>query len=144
MTVSLADIPIFKFLEAKDLQKFSMYSQTIDKQKGEIIIMAGEEVEGFYVIMSGEVSVFLSKPIGWLSIGDSFGEMSLVENTTASATITADSEQVKLLFFHRHIVQEVVEKDPRLASAFFKGIAVVLSNKLRNTTHSYVSSGSET
>lgn len=137
---TLKDIPIFNFLEPADIERFTPFTRIIQKVKDEVIILAGENVIGVYIVLNGEVSVVLNnKAVGYLAIGEAFGEMALVEDTLASATVKAETDLVKLMFIHKRVVKELLDIEPRIGSAFFRGIAVVLSKKLRNTTREFIS-----
>jgi CRP-like cAMP-binding protein len=61
-----------------------------DVRRGEVLIREGHQVDGLYMVMSGEVEVRKAgQYLATLREGELFGEMSLLQKTPASATVTA-------------------------------------------------------
>lgn len=61
-----------------------------DVPRGHVFVIEGEETDGLYVILSGEVSVVREgQVLAHLKEGELFGEMSLLQKTPATATVTA-------------------------------------------------------
>ena len=61
-----------------------------DVQRGHVFVSEGTESDGLYVLLSGEVSVVRDgQELARLKEGEIFGEMSLLQKTPATATVSA-------------------------------------------------------
>jgi CRP-like cAMP-binding protein len=139
MTVklSLATVPLFQFLPADELKALAAIGRVVEKNTGDVILMHGEPVPGIFLVGEGSVSVHAVKPerqIAELKVGESFGEMSYLENSRASATIRAAARATKLILFTHNDLRALIDKDPVIGRCLFQGIALQLSKKLRATT----------
>lgn len=135
--VALASVPIFQFVPQEQLKALTQIAKTIDKAKGEAVLLLQEPVLGIYLVASGSVGVYphaIQKPLITLQPGESFGEMSFLERMRASATIRAESDATKLALFPQAELDLLVENEPLLGRALYRGIALSLSQKLRATT----------
>jgi len=89
--------------------------------KGKVIIRENQQGEAFYVIYKGAVAVlkkmsfFKKKTVATLSAGDYFGEIALVSDEPASATVKAVEESVLFVLF-RHDFREILKQNPKLTS----------------------------
>lgn len=95
MAMVLATSPLF--LAVDPAERRTVLSRFAVRRflQGETIIEMGKVTSGFYVILVGEVSVYhmdhrgQDVPLGVLSEGDYFGEMSLLSGSVAGATVKA-------------------------------------------------------
>ena len=86
---ALQRVPLFADLSKREVQKIARLFKKRRFSKGETVVKEGSGGAAFFVIESGEATVFLSgKP------GDYFGEIALIDEGTRMATITASSELV--------------------------------------------------
>jgi glutaminase len=106
-------------------------------RRGETIIEIGAEpADGFYLLISGEVSVGIPlasgryKRIATLSAGMSFGEMAVIEDTTRSATVRADTD-VECYVMRLDAFERVSMRHPGIKVALLANLARSLSKKLR-------------
>jgi CRP-like cAMP-binding protein len=86
---------------------------------GEAIVRQGEVGDCMYVVQSGKVQVVQSTPIGeqhlaYLETGDFFGEMSVFEKETRSATVRAVGE-ARVLKVDKKTLLRRIKEDPLLA-----------------------------
>jgi len=106
---------------------------------GERIIVQAQENPHIYVIRDGEVKVTLRDDGGQevevarLAIGSIFGEMAFVTGDVASANVIAVDEVEVLCVGHSHVSQMVTE-DPGFAGRFYRSLATVLAERLRDTS----------
>jgi len=132
----ISELPFFNFISPSFSKKMQPTFTVVKASKGETIVKFGEEVSGLYIIADGEVDVFARSSdiqISTLTTGSSFGEMSLIENETSSATLKARSDKVILLLCKREVFSKLLSEDFVFAAAFYKGAAYILSSRLRNT-----------
>lgn len=72
------------------MASFSRRARFCDFAEGAYLIHEGEDNDRFYVVYEGQLSVRQRlQELGRLGIGDFFGEISLLENSTTKATIVA-------------------------------------------------------
>jgi CRP-like cAMP-binding protein len=86
---------------------------------GEAIVRQGEIGDCMYVVQSGKVQVVQATPIGeqhlaYLETGDFFGEMSVFEKETRSATVRAVGE-ARVLKVDKKTLLRRIKEDPLLA-----------------------------
>ncbi|MBF0441523.1 MAG: cyclic nucleotide-binding domain-containing protein [Oligoflexales bacterium] len=139
--IELSKIPIFGCINKTFISKLNECILTIKKNKHDVILMEGEDVLGVYIIISGSVQVESGKGhcmITQIGKDDVFGEMSLVEQTTASATIRAAENDTILVLINGKKLQEHLSTEPDLAAEFYRGISKTLSNRLRKTNELYM------
>jgi CRP/FNR family cyclic AMP-dependent transcriptional regulator len=91
-------VSLFADLEAGDLETLSQIATSRHVPAGTAILREAEPGDQFFVIVRGEVKVYVDSPDGrevvltHLQAGDFFGEMALFENESRSATVTALTE----------------------------------------------------
>jgi CRP/FNR family transcriptional regulator, cyclic AMP receptor protein len=89
----LKRVPIFSDLDGKELERIagSMKQRTFNA--GDTVTAEGQTGIGFFVIDSGEAKVTIGgEERRRLGPGDYFGEVALLNETTRTATITAETE----------------------------------------------------
>ena len=137
VTLALASVPIFQFVPQEMLKRLGTLAKIIEKNAGDAVLMHGEPVLGIYVVGEGAVGVYpprATRALLSLASGGSFGEMSFLERSHASATIRAEQAQTKLALFPQAALALLVDADPALGRYLYQGLAVSLSQKLRATT----------
>lgn len=114
----LATSPLFQPLDRK--QRFDLVRRFTahDVTPGVVIIREGEPGRGLFILLAGEVDV--SKLDGdskvllaSLAPGDVFGEISLFDDSPATATVTA-ARPSTVLFLERSIFTRLVEAFPAI------------------------------
>jgi CRP/FNR family transcriptional regulator len=131
----IGTLPLFKGLSPQQIQHIRGIVVTRKLRKGELIFSEGDDGNGFYVAVRGQVKIFKLSLEGKEKIlhifgpGEPFGEVPVFsgENFPANAQATADSE---LLFFPRQAFVDLIAHQPSLA---LKMLAI-LSQRLRQFT----------
>jgi CRP-like cAMP-binding protein len=81
---------LFRAFGKSDRRKLLERFRARDVARGHVLVREGQESDGLYVLLSGEVAVVRGEQLlATLKEGDLFGEMSLLEKTPASATVSA-------------------------------------------------------
>ncbi len=131
----LRNFPFFRNIDRSDLESVVKSFSTRTYQKNEIIIRRGERGDNFYVIASGRIAVLNEAgiPIATLSSGDVFGEMSLLGNESASATVQA-TEESEVLYIDNREFKRLLDDYPLLQRYFTRLLAKRLSqaNRFKN------------
>jgi CRP-like cAMP-binding protein len=88
-------VPLFSDLNRQELQQIARLFKERDFSAGETIIQEGSGGAAFYVIDSGEATLFLEGiRHATLRPGDYFGEIALIDEGTRMATIVAATDLV--------------------------------------------------
>jgi CRP/FNR family cyclic AMP-dependent transcriptional regulator len=91
----LQRVPLFADLNKRELQQVARLFKERRFAKGGTVVTEGSGGAAFFVIESGEATVFVSgKEQSTLRPGDFFGEIALIDEGTRMATIVASSELV--------------------------------------------------
>ena len=115
----------------------------------ERLLMAGEELfaegdagDSIWIIKSGRVEVFknirgdVDRTLASLGPGDVIGEMSFVNQSRRSAGArTSEASEFQLL--STAAFQRIQAEHPAIAAGFYRNIAAILADRMRNTTDLY-------
>jgi CRP/FNR family transcriptional regulator, cyclic AMP receptor protein len=92
---ALGGVPLFADLTAQEIGEIARLFKVRRFRAGETVIQEGSGGAAFFVIDSGEASVFVGgEEKTKLGPGDYFGEIALIDEGTRTATITAGSDLV--------------------------------------------------
>jgi CRP-like cAMP-binding protein len=105
---------LFRPFNRKDRRTLVERFRARDVERDDVIIRDGDQTDGLYVVLSGEVDVskdglLLTK----LKEGDLFGEISLLQKTPATATVTA-SRHTTLLRLPREDFDALISSHPQI------------------------------
>jgi len=136
----LENFPFFSNIERDDLEDV-VKSFTLQKyRKNEIIIRRGDRGDNFYIVLSGKVSVLNETgiTIADLGPGEVFGEMSLLSDENASATVQA-AEKSEIMYVDNRDFKKILNRYPLLQQYFTRLLAKRLSQANRFRSVDYVS-----
>src|SRR5437868_13930710 len=91
----LKEVPLFQLLDDNERAELAAQHDVASFASGEVIFEYGEPGDSLYVISSGEVEVFFKNDTGErlvlevASRGDFFGELSMLDQGTRSASVVA-------------------------------------------------------
>jgi uncharacterized membrane protein len=94
----LKAVPLFQFLDEHEREELASNLEVVQFAKGQTIFNYGDPGDAIYVISSGEVEVFFKNDTGERIVlelatrGSFFGELSLLDNGTRSASVIALKE----------------------------------------------------
>jgi diguanylate cyclase (GGDEF)-like protein len=87
---ALARQPLFAGLKRRELERLSVVSEELDVNAGRVLCREGALGREFFVIVEGEVEITKGgEHVRRLGPGDFFGEISLIEHSARSTTVTA-------------------------------------------------------
>jgi CRP-like cAMP-binding protein len=95
LTFLSGHVALFAGISPEELTELAVNSTLRQLAPGQIVLRAGMTVDDVYVIATGGAEVHAKVPnkglvrVGELGPGDVFGEISILENTVASATVKA-------------------------------------------------------
>lgn len=108
------------------------------------IVIEGEMTWGLYLILGGAVGIFKQNrltgdtfDVGQLKAGSFFGEMSLIDNATRSATVKALTK-CQMFVISKDAFQKFLGQSPSLKIKFYESCVKSLVQRLRELDDSYV------
>ena len=102
----------------------------IFKNRGDVILMEGEESSDAYIILEGEVEVTKnSRVLATLSENSIFGEIALVDSRPRTATCTAKTP-CKLGKVTRENYKQLIKHRPEALNPLLR----VITDRMRNLT----------
>ncbi|MBI5244603.1 MAG: cyclic nucleotide-binding domain-containing protein [Elusimicrobia bacterium] len=114
-------VPFLQGLTQEGARALAQAVQQKHVKQGQTVIFKGVTVEGLHVIATGKVAVFVrpDKNKEWvkaaeLGSGDIFGERSILEFTTAGATIKGSAPESLIFVIPQEAFSSLLEKDPDL------------------------------
>src|SRR5262245_5862 len=91
----LQHVPLFANLNEHEVEEIARLFKEHHFSKGEIVVKEGAGGDTFFLIDSGEATVFIGgRDQTTLKPGDYFGEIALIDEGTRMAMITASNELV--------------------------------------------------
>lgn len=98
---------------------------------GSHLIQERKSVRTLFLLVSGKLKVTVKEaPVAQIAPGEVCGDMAFLENSIASATVTADGD-VEAYALEWSALSDLFDLYPHLASRFYRSLAVSLSRRLR-------------
>ena len=136
----LKAVNLFAKLEERELAVVAENSGFYPYRKGDIIFQEGSFGDGLYVIREGEVLITKRRGddetinIAQFIAGECFGEMDLLENKRMTATASAETDTVLLVFPARGIrFQDVLALHPDISASILHELMAVIAGRIRST-----------
>ncbi len=144
----LANLPLFRELAPEEIDRIAAGTTERHAERGTVVANKGDPVDGFHVVVYGQVKLALSTPQGDEKVvevigpGFSFGEalMFLGKPYIVTATTLADS---LLLFVRKDTVLDEIERDPTFARRMLAGLSRKLHNLMSDLEAVTLKSGRE-
>jgi CRP-like cAMP-binding protein len=143
---SLKQSDIFYQFTPTQLELVANLCREATYQKGEMIFKESSGSKELYVIIQGEVDIFVdpslvgsvessseNKTIATLRRGQSFGEVALVDEGLRSASACASQNDTRLLIIPRDKLIMLCDTYPQLGYRLMHNLAADLAMKIRNT-----------
>ena len=132
----LRGLSVFDGLGDGELRKITrLFSQKLYRP-GEPLFQKGEAGEQAFVVMRGQVDIYLNDPehpVARMQSGQILGELAFLENAPRSATAVASQASI-VLVLHRAAFNDLAQKEPHLGLSVMRNVALDLSHKLRRTS----------
>ncbi|ASP36744.1 cyclic nucleotide-gated ion channel [Labrenzia sp. VG12] len=110
----VARVPLFEDLKATEIAEVTKLLQAQSVRKGGIIADKGDVADKMYFIADGEVAIKLEHDTVYLGEGNFFGELALINQTTRTAVVTANSD-CQLMVLEAGALQQLMDRDEALA-----------------------------
>ena len=101
---------------------------------GEVLIEEGRHVDSISLLLQGALTVTIKGvgEVARLGVGEIVGEMSYVDSAPPSATVKAVGDCLALVIDKRALTRKL-EADPAFGCRFYRGLAILLADRLRGT-----------
>jgi CRP-like cAMP-binding protein len=144
-TSSLPAIGILANLTPGDLANLEGFGETMLLRKGEVLIEQGHPQACLHFVLEGELKIQVASKdalvtLGYAQVGGCVGEMSLLEPTTASATVLASANS-RLWYLNYENFNHFVTRHPAAGAAMLRSIALVLAGRLRKGSERLLATG---
>jgi SAM-dependent methyltransferase len=99
------------------------------------VITEGSTPESVFIVLNGMLAAYVepmgNEPVGRIGPGEMVGEMSMLENLPASATLVA-LEHTRVLSIARSDLTKKIEKEAAFAARLYRALARALTRRLRD------------
>lgn len=97
----LAKVPLFAALGKRELQFLASRVDEVSLQPSQTLIREGQPTESFFILTSGSVQVTRKgKPAARLGPGDFFGEIGMLDQGPATATVVTEGPVETMVLSH--------------------------------------------
>jgi CRP/FNR family transcriptional regulator, cyclic AMP receptor protein len=132
--------PIFDRMNTEELKVVARHMSIIELASGDILFRESDKGNFVCFIVQGELDVIKKASadgheatLARLKVGQSIGEMSIVDNAPRSATAQACT-QTLLYTLSKSAFDHILERHTKIGAKMLKGIARLLSANLRETS----------
>ena len=122
-------VDVLSFFDPEQLRRVTPDIERKEYKKDETVIFKGQITDAFYIIKKGRVKVALKPKPGEaaaasveLKAGDFFGEMSLLEDIAATASVKAAEDGVEILMIPHASFQKLMDMQPLLKKGLLEKI----------------------
>ena len=137
-TSDLALCSLFQGLNKEELDLFYQHGEINNHKPGEILVHEGYYWGKLYVVLKGEIEIFLPKTehrfskiaLTTLGASQTFGEFSFIDSKPASASV-ATTRDTTLYSISYRALKSLLEQEDQLGKIIYKNLLVVLVDKLR-------------
>lgn len=120
---TLAEVPLFDGLSKRDLRRIAKLASVRRFRPGSTMVRAGDAGTSFFVLLDGTARVFPAGGRGKrLGMGDSFGEMALLDGAPRSASVVAEGA-VLTLTIGRASFRKLLREEPALSLVLLRTLA---------------------
>jgi CRP-like cAMP-binding protein len=115
----LKTIPFLSALSPAHLREVYRIAREIDLAAGEALFSKRQDADAMFIVLSGRIKIFTDsagkkrKTFAYLTEGEFFGEMALVEDLPRTASATA-VEASRLMLIYKKDFQRLLVRDPKL------------------------------
>ena len=119
----LAEVPLFKDLSKKHLQRIASLATRLDLPAGRELTTEGQIGHEFLVVLDGEVEVKIGdKVIATRGAGEFFGEISLLNHQPRTATVVAKTPVIVEVIGQREFAT-MLDDEPEVRKTVMSAMA---------------------
>ena len=138
---SLRRIKIFSQMDGNTLESMLRYMEKIEVPPFRVVVRQGEAADSMYFVIQGELRAYVmldgrESTLAPLGVGDMFGEIALLQSSTRTANVAANTESV-LLRLSDSSFRQILKEAPSLAAPFTAELARAVAARLVRLTKQY-------
>jgi CRP/FNR family transcriptional regulator, cyclic AMP receptor protein len=119
----LSRVPLFSGLGKGELQFLASRMDEVDLPAGRTLITEGQPTDSFFIVISGQVQVMRrGKPIARLGPGEFFGEIGMLDQGPATATVVCDGSVQAMVLSHAQF-RDAIKGNEKLAMQVIAAMA---------------------
>ncbi|MCC7082418.1 MAG: Crp/Fnr family transcriptional regulator [Burkholderiales bacterium] len=124
----LANLPLFKELEAEELDRIAAGTRQVHAARGELLFHKGDPCEGFHGVVYGQVKLAFSSPGGEEKVlelmgpGQFFGQAVLFADKPYPVYAQALVDTL-LLYVSKQVIFDEIEREPLFARRVISGLS---------------------
>ncbi len=131
---------LFGGIEEEELIQFLTFMKQREYPKGDSIVIEGDPGDCLFLIMEGSVGILKTVPeagdnsmeqIATLGMGETFGEMSIIDLHTRSATVRTLEDSIVLVLSQKSLSQ-IWKTEPKIYTLILMNLAREISMRLRS------------
>ncbi len=124
---ALVQVPLFSQLSSRHLKRLAESTGEVRYMEGAGIVREGEQGDSFYVILEGQAKVVNvgGRVVNRLLPGDFFGEISLLDGGSRTATVVSETPML-LLELTRAAFRKALSDEPAVAVKLLEHTATML------------------
>jgi CRP/FNR family transcriptional regulator, cyclic AMP receptor protein len=120
---SLKRAPLFSGLSRKELGQLARLTDDVEVPAGRVLCKEGDRGREFFVLVDGKVDVARDGTrVATLGAGDFVGEISLIEPTPRTATVTATTP-LRMFVLTPKDFQQMLEENPTIERKVLRALA---------------------
>ena len=120
---SLSSIPLFSNLSDRQLKRVLKSSTENRYEAGDVIVREGGRTQTLFVILEGTANVVRNEhTVARRTVGEFFGEISMIDLRPRTATVTAETPMRCLVLYHDDL-RKLVVGDPQVAWSLLQTLA---------------------
>ncbi len=130
---------IFHGFDEEQLGYLSQFLEAVPIKRDDCVVREGDQADAMFIIWAGTAAVWMERQgqqngfkLADLVVGDCFGEMSLVDCQTRSASVCATSD-MKLAKLPQGALETICEDNPKIFGLLILNIAREISRRLRRS-----------
>lgn len=125
----LGEVDLLSALPEDTLRRIAQAGAVFSHGPGHVLIRKGDPAPGLRVVMEGSARVDVDGVVRRpLEVGDYFGEISLLDQKSASASVIAGDDGLKAFAISPLTFNELLDADPHMA----RTILVTMCTRLRS------------
>jgi CRP/FNR family transcriptional regulator, cyclic AMP receptor protein len=138
---SLRRIKIFADMDERQLASFLQYMEVLKFPPNAVIFRKGEQGDAMFLVLVGEVRARSmvggrESTLSTMGVGECVGEMAVIDSSTRSADVVANTECV-LLKISAEALKRLFKEAPALAAPFLFGLSKTITSRVRTLTKRY-------
>lgn len=138
---SLRRIKIFAEMDEPQLASFLQYMELLKFPANAEVFRKGEQGDAMFLVLQGEVRARAmvggrESTLSVMGVGECFGELAVIDESTRSADVIANVESV-LLKISAAALRRLFQEAPALAAPFLLALNKTITSRVRTLTKRY-------